>query len=113
MQPWWNGEVTSLIGDLPIIAPETITAGQSVIVRVGPVEAADGVMVGLVLIGKHGPHVYRAAFMNGMAEFTIPGEHTRHPGSLALIAASGEARGEASVLLRPIHGSQRTDLIAD
>lgn len=102
-----------MMSELPIIAPHTIIAGQSVIVRVGPVDAADGVIVGLVMIGKHGPHVYRAAFLNGMAEFTIPGEHTRQPGSLALIAASGSARGEASVLLRPINESQRTNLIVD
>jgi hypothetical protein len=90
-----------LRGLLPIHAPQVIIAGSPLRVRVGPVTVSDGTGVGLVLMGKHGPYIYHATFQEGVAEFYIPAEHTRQPGTMAFIAAAEEARGEASLLLRP------------
>lgn len=97
-----------LSGDLPIFAPEAINVGDVVHVQVGPVHVRDGTLVGLVMVGKHGPRVYRSTFEEGIARFTIPGEHTMQPGYLALIAAADSARGEAGVLLRPIAYQQNS-----
>jgi hypothetical protein len=90
-----------LTGKLPINAPSTITVGDSVDVTVGPVSVTDGTRVGLVMVGKHGPRIYRGEFEQGIAHFIIPGEHTLQPGYLAIIAAADSARGEVGVLLRP------------
>jgi hypothetical protein len=90
-----------LTGNLPIEAPQSITVGDTVNVKVGPIIVSDGTTVGLVMVGKHGPRVYRSTFESGVAQFTIPSEHTLQPGYLALIAAAESARGETGVLLRP------------
>jgi hypothetical protein len=90
-----------LRGTLPIVAPQAINAGETVNVTVGPVTVNDGTLVGLVMVGSHGPRVYRSTFEEGFASFVIPGEHTLQPGYLALIAASESARGETGVVLRP------------
>lgn len=78
-------------------------------VTIGPVEVNDGTLVGLVMVGKHGPRVYRGMFEQGIAFFTIPGEHTRQPGQIAFIAASESARGEFSMVLHPSTSPLRTD----
>lgn len=90
-----------LSGILPIQAPPIIVAGSPLKITIGPVAANDGTGVGLVLMGSRGPHVYHTTFQRGLAEFLIPGEHTRHPGYMAFIAAADDARGEASLLLEP------------
>lgn len=92
---------TVLSGRLPIHAPNVITAGMALTVTVGPVEATDGTRIGLVMIGRHGPYIYHTTFHSGIAEFHIPGEHTRQAGMMAFVAAAEDARGEASLLLRP------------
>jgi hypothetical protein len=101
-------EHIALTGELPISAPEMITVGDTVNVTVGPVEVSDGTLVGLVMVGKHGPRVYRGIFEQGIAFFNIPAEHTMQPGHLAFIAASESARGEFSMTLRPNPQQLRT-----
>lgn len=89
-----------LSGTLPIAAPDVATAGDTLRVVIGPVEAQHGAPVGLVTVGSLGPHVYRTTFdRDGMAYFQVPGDDTLQPGYMALIAASGHARGEASIVL--------------
>jgi hypothetical protein len=96
-----QSQSTYLTGILPISAPNTVDTGTSIIVTVGPVtEAIDGTNIGLVVVGKHGPRIYRATFVNGFAEFTIPKEDTLQPGYFAVIAAAGDARGETGMILR-------------
>lgn len=91
---------TELTGILPIEAPALANAGEKIAVTVGPVpDATNGTAVGLVMLGTYGPRVYRAEFESGLAMFTIPADHTLQPGYLALIAASENARGEASIIL--------------
>jgi hypothetical protein len=85
---------------LPISLPEQLIAGQSVTVRVGPTDAADGTDVGLVMVGSLGPRVYQSTFFKGIAVFVIPGEHTLQTGTLAFVAAAERARGEAGLILR-------------
>lgn len=89
-----------LTGELPVDAPALANAGEKIAVTVGPVPGANnGTSVGLVMLGTYGPRVYRSHFEAGLAYFTIPAAHTLQPGYLALIVASGDARGEASVIL--------------
>lgn len=90
-----------LSGILPIHAPQIIIAGSPLKITIGPVAATDGTGVGLVLMGSRGPHVYHTTFQHGLAEFWIPGEHTRYSGYMAFVAAADDARGEASLLLEP------------
>lgn len=90
-----------LSGILPIQVPSIIIAGSPLKITIGPVDANDGTGVGLVLMGSHGPHVYHTTFQRGLAEFWIPGEHTRHPGYMAFVAAADDARGEAGLRLEP------------
>ncbi len=82
-------------------APQTITVGTAFTVTVGPVTVSDGTQVGLVMMGKHGPRVYHSSFTHGVAQFTIPGEHTRQPGFFAFVAAAQNARGETGMRLEP------------
>ncbi len=99
-----QSQATTLTGILPVNAPDVVITGSSVTVTVGPVTASDGTRVGLVMVSKHGPRVYRSTFEQGWAEFIIPGEDTLQPsGYLAFIAASGDARGETGMLLQPTH----------
>lgn len=88
-----------LAGRLPIEAPRVAYAGDEINITVGPVTANNGTPVGLVMVGTYGPKVYNTVFQSGIAHFTIPSKDTRQPGYLALIAASDEARGEASIIL--------------
>lgn len=90
-----------LTGDLPIRVPHIATMGQSLTVTVGPVNAVDGTVIGLVMVGSLGPRLYRATFNAGTAQFTIPGEHTTQTGYLTFVAASDQARGEGGVMLMP------------
>lgn len=90
-----------LTGILPIQAPQRIVAGSPIKVIIGPVVVVDGTSVGLVFIGSHGPYIYHTTFQHGLAEFWIPGEHTRQPGVMAFVAAADDARGEAGLLLQP------------
>jgi len=90
-----------LSGDLPVHAPQTLTVGTAFTVTVGPVTVSDGTQVGLVMMGKHGPRVYHSSFSHGVAQFTIPGEHTLQPGFFAFVAASQNARGETGMRLEP------------
>ncbi len=96
-----------LSGILPVNAPQSIIAGDAVRVTVGPVRVSDGTNVGLVMISKHGPRVYQSAFEAGVAEFTIPGEHTRQVGYLTFIAAAQDARGETGLRLQPRSSGDR------
>lgn len=91
-----------LTGVLPIEVPNMVDTGTSITVTVGPVQAIDGTNIGLVIVGKHGPRIYRGTFISGFAEFTIPKEDTRQPGYFAVIAAAGDARGETGMILRNI-----------
>lgn len=92
---------TNLTGILPLNAPSSITAGESVVITVGPVRVLDGTNVGLVMVSKHGPRIYSGTFEEGVAQFNIPGEHTLQSGYLAFIAASQDARGEIGMQLHP------------
>lgn len=104
--------IIPLRGSLPIHVPAVLTTGMPITVRVGPVEVIDGTGIGLVMMGKYGPYTYHSTFQSGMAEFFIPGEHTRQAGYLAFVAAAEEARGEASLLLQPhVNRHTRTSII--
>lgn len=84
-------------------------------VTIGPINIMDGTKIGLIMMGQHGPKIYKATFEEGIAEFDIPGNDTTQPGYRAFIATLGESRGEAGMLLRPsINHKQRaqTDTIA-
>lgn len=91
-----------LSGNLPVQAPHYLAVGTPLTVTVGPVTVTDGTHVGLVLVGKHGPRIYRSTFEQGVAEFRIPAEHTLQAGTFALIAASQNARGEAAMIFEVI-----------
>jgi hypothetical protein len=91
----------TLDGALNIRAPATVPAGAAVPVEVERVEAPDGLVVALVAQGSYGARVYQAAFARGVARLQLPGEDTRESGTVALIATSGAARGEASVEILP------------
>lgn len=84
---------------LPIMVPQQLIAGQSITVTVGPIDAADGTDVGLVMVGSLGPRVYQSTFQHGVAIFVIPAEHTLQTGTLAFVAAADRARGEAGAIL--------------
>lgn len=84
---------------LPVSVPDQLIAGQSLTVRVGPTDAADGTDVGLVMVGSLGPRIYQSTFIQGIAVFIIPGEHTLQSGTLAFVAAADRARGEAGLIL--------------
>lgn len=89
-----------LQGSLPIEAPQSAQAGDEIDVAIGPVSVSNGTPIGLVTVGSHGPRVYNASFnASGMAYFTIPSDHTRQSGYLALIAVAQQARGETNVIL--------------
>jgi len=91
--------IPTLTGNIPIHAPSTASAGSSIDIRVGPVNVANGTPIGLVMVGVHGPKVYHTVFQNGLAHFKIPSSDTYQPGYVALIVASQEARGEASIIV--------------
>lgn len=88
----------SLTGNLPVHAPGRLNTGSAFTVTVGPVTALDGTNVGLVMIGTHGPRLYTSTFQHGVAQFSIPAEHTRLAGTFALIAAAQNARGETALV---------------
>ncbi len=88
-----------LTGDIPIHVPTTATAGSAIEISVGPLNVANGTPIGLVMVGVHGPKVYNTVFTDGKAFFQIPSTDTYQPGYMALIVASENARGEASILL--------------
>lgn len=90
-----------LSGSLPLHAPSAIVAGDTITVTVGPVTVEDGIHVGLVMVGRHGPRLYQSRFEQGIARFDIPGEHTLEPGFFAFIAASQDARGEIGMIFYP------------
>ena len=91
--------IPTLTGNIPIHAPSTASAGSSIDVTIGPVNVANGTPIGLVMVGIHGPKVYNTVFQNGEAHFKIPSSDTYQPGYVALIVASQEARGEASIIV--------------
>lgn len=92
--------ILSPSGHLPVHVPLGAAAGDVLHITIGPVTVMNGTPVGLMLVGMQGPRLYQAEFQAGHALFTIPAEHTLQPGYLALIAASGAARGEASIVLK-------------
>lgn len=94
-------------GELPIHAPAAILAGESIDVLIGPVAVQNGTPVSLVMVGLHGPYVYRTQFEDGLARITIPAKVTFQPGYFMLIAASGSARGTAAVRLL-VDGTSQT-----
>jgi len=99
-----------LTGNILINAPTTATAGSDIEVSVGPLNVANGTPIGLVMVGVRGPKVYNTVFTNGEAHFRIPSTDTYQPGYVALIVASENARGEASIIVfsprrRNIHNS--------
>jgi hypothetical protein len=104
---------TTLTGHLPIHIPDGTMTGSTITVTVGPVQALDGTNIGLVIVGKHGPRIYRGTFESGFAEFIIPEEDTRQPWYFAVIAAAGDARGETSMILRSDHNSPNPQDIKD
>lgn len=89
----------TLTGNLPIRAPRAAAAGDTIQVIVGPVQASNGTPIGLVSVGLYGPMLYNSVFESGIANFTIPADHTDQPGYLALIAAADHARGQTSIRL--------------
>ena len=89
-----------LTGDLPVHAPGRLNTGSAFTVTVGPVIARDGTNVGLVMMGSHGPRLYTSTFQHGVAQFSIPAEHTRLAGTFALIAAAQNARGETALVFQ-------------
>ncbi len=97
--------IPRLTGDIPIRAPSTASAGSAIDVTIGPVNVANGTPIGLVMVGIHGPKVYNTVFQNGEAHFRIPPSDTYQTGYVALIVASQDARGEASII---VLSSQRT-----
>lgn len=100
----------SLTGDLPVHAPGRLNTGSAFTVTVGPVTALDGTNVGLVMIGSHGPRLYTSTFQHGVAQFSIPAEHTRLAGTFALIAAAQNARGETALVFQDQTTYQRVSL---
>lgn len=90
-----------LTGSLPISAPRTAVVGEPVVVTVGPVAVPDQTAVTLTAVGSYGPIVLRSAFQGGSAWFQIPPDLTTHSGAVTLFAASGSARGQADLDLRP------------
>ena len=90
-----------LAGSLPITAPRTAVVGEPVVVTVGPVAAPDHTAVTLTAVGSYGPIVLRSTFLGGSARFQIPPELATHSGAVTLLAASGSARGQANLDLRP------------
>lgn len=84
---------------LTIDAPTDAPTGNAIYVMVYGETAQDGASVGLMVTGKNGPRALQSTFFEGVARFIIPAEYTRTRGYLALIAASGEAYGEASIRL--------------
>lgn len=91
--------IPKLTGNIPIHAPATASAGSAIEVSVGPLNVANGTPIGLVMVGVHGPKVYNTVFTNGEAFFKIPSTDTFQPGYVALIVASENARGEASIIV--------------
>lgn len=91
--------IPTLTGNIPIHAPSVANAGSAIDIVVGPVNVADGTPIGLVIVGVHGPKVYNTVFQDGQAYFKIPPNDTYQPGYVALIVASQEARGEASIIV--------------
>lgn len=103
--------VPTLTGNIPIHAPTTARIGSAIEVIVGPVDVANGTPIGLVMVGVHGPKVYNTVFQNGEAHFKIPPSDMYQPGYVALIVASQEARGEASIIvLSPRHSKAERDI---
>jgi hypothetical protein len=88
-----------LTGNIPINAPSTASAGSDINVSVGPLNVANGTPIGLVMVGVRGPKVYNTVFTNGEAHFRIPSTDTYQLGYVALIVASQDARGEASIIV--------------
>ena len=86
-------------GILTIAVTDNANTGQAIQVVVTAQAVSDGTPIGLVIAGRNGPHAYQSTFTAGSANFTIPAEHSRQRGYMALIAASGEAYGEASIIL--------------
>lgn len=88
-----------LSGTIPIDAPTSSESGHPITITIGPVNARDGLPVGLLMIGSSGPTTYFGKFNSGKAQFIIPGETTSQLGYLTLIVAAENARGNASVIL--------------
>jgi hypothetical protein len=88
-----------LTGALPIDAPKSAQAGEQLEITIGPVQAANGTPIGLVMVGLHGPRIYHTTISSGLARFVIPAQDTLQPGYLAFVAAVDEARGKAGVML--------------
>ncbi|MDX2075057.1 MAG: hypothetical protein SFZ02_01390 [bacterium] len=91
--------IPKLTGTIPIHAPDVASAGSPIEISIGPVNVANGTPIGLVMVGVHGPKVYNTVFTDGQAYFKIPSSDTYQPGYVALIVASEDARGEASIIV--------------
>jgi hypothetical protein len=100
---------TTLGGDLPIIAPTIVNVGEPINVMVGPVYVTDGTQIGLVMLSTDGLRIYNSQFVEGVARFVIPQEHTTQAGRRSLVAIAENARGEVSIVLRPIPESRNVD----
>jgi hypothetical protein len=93
--------IPKLTGTIPIHAPNIASAGSPIEILIGPINVANGTPIGLVMVGVHGPKVYNTIFTDGQAYFKIPSTDTYQPGYVALIVASEDARGEASIIVFP------------
>jgi hypothetical protein len=92
--------VSTLTGELPVRAPQSIQAGATAEIIIGPVAAAkSGTPVRLVAVGSYGPRIYQGAFDGAQARFVLPGEDTRQSGYMSLTAISGEAIGETGLTI--------------
>ena len=91
--------IPKLTGNITIHAPATASAGSAIEISIGPLNVANGTPIGLVMVGVHGPKVYNTVFTDGKAFFQIPSTDTHQPGYVALIVASENARGEASIIV--------------
>jgi hypothetical protein len=90
-----------LEGDLPISAPASISAGESIPVTVGPVTSVDGTPVTLVVVGSYGPRVYEGVLAGGRVQFTIPASDTMDSGVVDLLVAAEDAQASAQILVQP------------
>jgi hypothetical protein len=95
----------ALSGILPITAPRITSAGEQIEISIGPVSAANGTPVGLVMIGARGPHIYNTTFEAGWAQIVIPASDTYQSGLLSLVAAADDARGNLSIVVYPPESS--------
>jgi len=93
--------ISPLTGNLVISVARTITAGQPVVVTIGPTAASNSTPVTLLVVGSYGPRIYQASFHNKMAHVALPGKETQQSGVVTLTALAGQAQGSTQMLINP------------